>query len=66
MWRILPSSCSCLELADLVLQRVRRVDAVQLEEVDRLDAEPAQAELGTAGGGTAGSRAASRCPGPDG
>ena len=45
MWRILPSSCSCLQLADLVGHGVRRVDAVQLEQVDALEAEAAQAEL---------------------
>ena len=45
MWRILPSSCSFVELADLLLQRHLLVDAVQLEEVDRLEAEPAQAQL---------------------
>ena len=45
MWRILPSCCRRDELAELVLERHLRVDAVQLEQVDPLEAEVAQAQL---------------------
>ena len=45
MWRILPSPCSARQLADLVLQRHLRVDAVQLQQVQALDAELAQVQL---------------------
>ena len=45
MWRILPSCCSVDEFADLVLGGELVVDAVQLEQVDGVHAETAQAHL---------------------
>ena len=45
MWRILPSFLKLEQLADLVGQREVGVDAVQLEQVDGLDAQAAQAHL---------------------
>ena len=45
MWRILPSSWSQLEHADLLLERDLGVDPVQLEQLDALQPEVAQAHL---------------------
>ena len=53
------------QLADLVLERHLRVDAVELQEVDALDAEVAEAEVRPAGGGTRAGRPAASRPGPD-
>ena len=66
MWRILPSSCSCLSSPTWSATGYGRVDAVQLEQVDPLQAEAAQAHLAPAGAGTPGGRPASTRPGPAG
>ena len=45
MWPIFPSCCSSTRAPELLGERDPRVDAVQLEEVDGVDPEPAQAQL---------------------